>query len=534
MIKNKSVLFICKEVFSYPIYFLGNELEKDNNFNYYFIQNTDVIIKNELNASTYFYFKDKKSSNKIYDVKDLNYEFLNNRKNIKIDFNKLKEYEKKYTYFKGLNKQLISSQYTSTPYHDRFYYPFTTYEENLYWLLLNYERTESILDKINPDYIFDLDVDDIQRTIINEVANYKKIPYINIEYSRYKSFIVPTYNLGLKLDEYFIHAYDKNKKEIFYNEYKKEVSVYRENTSIMSDFFKNDITSKYSFSLKDFFKAILEDFYNVIISEIYFLKKNKKINFFNTTPLNSNPIKRLLFWLSRDIKKFYLYSDFNNFFVSPKKEDEYIYLPLHLIPESSTFVKAPMYVNELNLIEAISKLLPINWKLYVKEHQSMIGERSLRFYKNVKKFHNVCLVKPNYYKDPKPWIERSLGVVTITGSSAFEATMLNKPAIVFGNSCFNVLSNIKVANNLNDLETFFKSINSQNLLKDNINDCASYLKTLDEVGVDLNIKQLIKLSGKKIISETLEEEEENTHKELMSQLMNFFKKGVKILENNKQ
>ena len=29
-------------------------------------------------------------------------------------------------------------------------------------------------------------------------------------------------------------------------------------------------------------------------------------------------------------------------------------------------------------------------------------------------------------------------------------------------------------------------------LKDNINDCASYLKTLDEVGVDLNIKQLIK------------------------------------------
>ena len=73
------------------------------------------------------------------------------------------------------------------------------------------------MDKINPDYIFDLDVDDIQRTIINEVANYKKIPYINIEYSRYKSFIVPTYNLGLKLDEYFIHAYDKNKKEIFDN-----------------------------------------------------------------------------------------------------------------------------------------------------------------------------------------------------------------------------------------------------------------------------------------------------------------------------
>ncbi len=54
-----------------------------------------------------------------------------NIKSIKI----IKEIEKKYTHFKGLNKQILSSQATSTPYHDRFYYPPTTYNENLYWLI---------------------------------------------------------------------------------------------------------------------------------------------------------------------------------------------------------------------------------------------------------------------------------------------------------------------------------------------------------------------------------------------------------------
>ena len=31
----------------------------------------------------------------------------------------------------------------------------------------------------------------------------------------------------------------------------------------------------------------------------------------------------------------------------------------------------------------------------------MIGERPLRFYKNVTKLHNVKMIKPNYYDDPK-------------------------------------------------------------------------------------------------------------------------------------
>jgi capsule polysaccharide modification protein KpsS len=135
-----------------------------------------------------------------------------------------------------------------------------------------------------------------------------------------------------------------------------------------------------------------------------------------------------------------------------------------------------MYVNEANLVEAISKSLPISWKLYVKEHQAMVGRRKMEFYKKIKKFHNVKIVKSNFYKDPKPWIEKSLGVVTITGTTAFEASMLNKPAIVFGNVFYNVIPGIKVATCFEDLENLFKIIETDKWPKDNTLDCAGLHK----------------------------------------------------------
>ena len=79
---------------------------------------------------------------------------------------------------------------------------------------MNYNKAEEILNSIKPDYIFDLDVSEIQRTIINEVANYKKIMYATPEDARYKNFWIPTFNLGLEPEKYFIEAYNKNKNKI--------------------------------------------------------------------------------------------------------------------------------------------------------------------------------------------------------------------------------------------------------------------------------------------------------------------------------
>ena len=122
MIANKKILLVCKETFSYPMFFLGKELEKNNEVHYFFIHNSEVINKDSFNTNTYFYFKKNINNNFIHDVNDLNIKFLANKKNIKIDLSRLKEIENKYTNFSNLNTQLLSSQLTSTTYHYTFFF----------------------------------------------------------------------------------------------------------------------------------------------------------------------------------------------------------------------------------------------------------------------------------------------------------------------------------------------------------------------------------------------------------------------------
>ena len=155
----------------------------------------------------------------------------------------------------------------------------------------------------------------------------------------------------------------------------------------------------------------------------------------------------------------------------------------------------------------------------------MIGEREIDFYKKMKKFQNVKIVKPNFYKDPKPWIEKSMGVVTISGTTAFEASMLNIPAIVLGYVSYTVISGIKLAKNIDEVGDMLRLIESNKWIKDNTTDCAAYLKTIKEVGIPINLAHLIKLSSKKITSELVNIDEENDLKNMIRMLVNFYERA---------
>jgi hypothetical protein len=230
-----------------------------------------------------------------------------------------------------------------------------------------------------------------------------------------------------------------------------------------------------------------------------------------------NPLKYFLFYAKVEYKKQLLYKE-NKYFESPVENEEYVYMPLHLIPESTTFVKAPFYINELNIIEQVSKSLPIGWKLYVKEHQSMLGERSFKFYKEVKKFPNVRLVKFNYYTDPKPWIENAKGVLTITGTGAYEAAMLGKKSIVFGDVPFNLINSITRIKSFEELPSLIAAFGNV----DNIKSCASYLATIKSVGKEINLKYLMS-EGEAIIK--MEKELSENFSKQINVLYNFFEEA---------
>jgi hypothetical protein len=289
----------------------------------------------------------------------------------------------------------------------------------------------------------------------------------------------------VKLEEYLIKEYETfllRTPDELANEYDYVLKM-RQKSNIMSNEFKGTITSQYQpsslyFTLKYLLGKIFY-FWNVFITNKNLKLKRKNILF-------SKPFKHLLFYVKVELKKQLLLRP-NKFFDKPEKEDKYVYMPLHLIPESTTFVKAPFYINELFIIEQISKSLPIGWKLYVKEHQAMLGERSFEFYKNVRKFPNVKLVQLNYYNDPKPWIENAKGVITITGTGAYEAAMLGKKSIVFGDVPFTLIEGITRINSFEELPSLIASFDSI----DNIKSCAAYIAAIKSVGMEINLKYLM-------------------------------------------
>lgn len=111
-----------------------------------------------------------------------------------------------------------------------------------------------------------------------------------------------------------------------------------------------------------------------------------------------------------------------------------IYFPLHVQPEFTTDVRAPFCTNQTAIIENISKSMPIGYRLIVKEHPGMKGERKLSYYREIKKLPNVQLLSPSV--DSHDVIQQSDAVVTITGSSAWEAILYEKPVIAFGPLCY--------------------------------------------------------------------------------------------------
>lgn len=548
--KNKRILFICRETYSKPLWFMAKQYSKDNTVGAFYIMSTECCYSKCLyNRNTIYKFReDLKDVVKLYDVSDICKEFTEGLKNkpVKrpsskhpysvvysnkekagkyenntfyspVDMEYLKEIEEKYTHFKNLNLQLISSQENTKHYHWRYYWQVQDYDENLYWLELNYKKVISVIEDFKPDMILDFDNAELQRTIVNEVAYAKNIPYITVEYSKFGYYKYPTLQNTIGIDDYVKERYEENvkksKEEL--SEMYDYINDFRSKSSIMNKEFANTVTSKYE---RDSIKSILKE---MIGKYIYFydeditagnrsIKKTDK-RLFPQTRIN---IKH--FWQVLLVRRKYM--GLNDLFENPVEGEDYVYMPLHLIPESTVFIKGSFYIDELSLIEQISKALPIGWKLYVKEHQAMLGERGVEFYEKVRELHNVRLVQINHYHDPKPWIINAKGVATIVGTTAYEEALFGRKSIIFGDVPFSLIDGVTKVTDFTKLPEIIKNFGDI----DNIHSCAAYLQTIKDVGFEFDLFYLMNKADKILGGQ--EEIDEKFSKEL-SQLNEFYKAG---------
>jgi hypothetical protein len=228
------------------------------------------------------------------------------------------------------------------------------------------------------------------------------------------------------------------------------------------------------------------------------------------------------------LRERYLLSKNSRCFEPINAADTYVYFPLHLIPESTTLLKSPFFPNEIAVIEAVSKSLPMGWKLYVKEHGSMVGERPIKFYKAIKRLTNVKLVRMDAYDDPKPWIENSAGVITLSGSSAFEAAMMGKPSLMFGNTLFELIDGVDKVASFADLPEKINKMRSA--MADNTKSCAAYLQAVHEIGKYI---PLAELTTKSQLAMSKNGHLQTDMQKVVSNLIDILLSDVKSMESKK-
>jgi capsule polysaccharide modification protein KpsS len=145
--------------------------------------------------------------------------------------------------------------------------------------------------------------------------------------------------------------------------------------------------------------------------------------------------------------------------------------------------------------------------MLVKEHPMAVGYRPTRFYKEINSIPNVTVLGP--MEDLSRILKDAKMLITISGTSAFEAILKKIPVIHFGDLPFEILSDtmIKKLNSFNDVS------HSYNMLLTNYNydesEVIRYIETCVRNSVPLDFYSLfLKKSQLNISKKSIESEQQ--------------------------
>lgn len=141
--------------------------------------------------------------------------------------------------------------------------------------------------------------------------------------------------------------------------------------------------------------------------------------------------------LKKKLKKYYLNLVENNINLNVP----YVYVSLHHQPEYTTCPLGGIFDNQRLMIEIISKAIPKNWVIYIKENPIQFHndykievKRSKGFYDKILALGNTVFVSLN--ANPFFLIDNSQVVASVAGTVGWEAVVRGKPAFVFGNAWY--------------------------------------------------------------------------------------------------
>ena len=283
------------------------------------------------------------------------------------------------------------------------------------------------LKNLNPDYVFLQGVAGSFALAIYEISQFLGLKFRVLTTTRIKSLYICDNSPFLELKKvkniYRDSINDPNILEDYIPAAREYIESFRSKPSSPGySKLSHSVAQKQISSFK-IAKRLLSDLKGVVYT---FLVKYDP-------PLRSQAAwQNLINNLKVGLKKRYLYRNDKLLKQKDLPKHPYCYYPLHVDPEASTMVLAPMHTDQIAVIESIAKSLPIGMNMVVKEHIPMLGLRPKGFYKRIKNIPGVFLVSP--FEDNFELIKNADIVSVITGTAALEAIILGKPVLIIGDS----------------------------------------------------------------------------------------------------
>jgi hypothetical protein len=319
------------------------------------------------------------------------------------------------------------------------------------WIsIIDHENIEIVISPSIPHRVFDY--------ALYVVCKEKGINFITYKATSLKGFLIPTTDI-YKLPTYaynypFLRTEISDEIEDFIKHIQKDYTLAE------PEYMKKQELSKSKYNIKTLAKTFSKKpgkYFRLLIdlkkpSKSYFKEKNQSIEKSEYSKLGVMLLKKKGRKHKAELKKIY-----ESLVSEPDFSKKYIYVALHYQPEETSTPSGSFFTDQFLMIEMISKSIPKDWLVYVKEHKSqfhplMEGEtsRDRSLYLDILTLKNTKLIPVNF--NSFQLIDSCQATATLTGTIGLESVIRKKPVLVFGNPWYSPLKHVFEIENLVDIK----------------------------------------------------------------------------------
>jgi hypothetical protein len=309
--------------------------------------------------------------------------------------------------------------------------------EQILRLVQSYAKhIEAFLDEQKPDMVFGYIFGSLGTLLLHDMARQRGIPILTTIVPSTRDLVTVSESYGRLtfVEGRFRENREKEPRQIEgYAEAKKFLEEFRNKPFVYSKVVvsRDPFTRMGQFAFLGPRKIWWTLYFNFFKIFFEWLRGSERRSDFSTV----NPFLHLY---DRLIRKMRNLRSPRNLYDPFEPSQPYAFFPLQYEPEMTLLLLAPEETDQIATIARVARSLPMGMLLYVKEHPGMVVFRPRAYYKRLKGIPNVRLIDPA--TSSFELIRHAKLVTTINGTPGWEAVLLQKPVITFGEVFYNALS----------------------------------------------------------------------------------------------